>query len=461
MNIFDKLKGVLMGLLRTQSKTVYKIQPLSTEKMDAAQSQWLRIYSGHPTWESEKIKSVNFAKTICSVTANLTTLDIGIKIDGSKRADWLQRQIEKSLLHDARLRKWVEYGCAGGSVIFKPNGTGLDIVLPENFVVTSCDDDKHITGIIFRDTYQQADDAIFTRMEYHRKEKDGLYYIDNRAYFSKIKGELGKEVALESTIWSGLERGSIIEGVEPDKMLFGVFSMPKANNIDFDSPLGAAIFSDAEEELEALDVALSETFKEIRQSGNIELIGQELVEGPQGKIKLPDHVIKVLSGMGAEDFYQAIERPLKTTEREVGINLILNLIATKCGYSEGYFSYNSKSGIATATQVESDDRKTIQLIKDIRDALKSAIGQTIYALNVFADLYELAPAGEYEIAFNFGDITYSYDEDRARWYTMATSGMVPKWMYLMKFEGFSEEEAKEIIAEAEGTGKRGFFEREE
>ena len=44
---------------------------------------------------------------------------------------------------------------------------------------------------------------------------------------------------------------------------------------------------------------------------------------------------------------------------------------------------------------------------------------------------------------------------------MATSGMVPKWMYLAKFEGYTEEEAKAIVAEAQGAGLPGFFGKEE
>ena len=61
----------------------------------------------------------------------------------------------------------------------------------------------------------------------------------------------------------------------------------------------------------------------------------------------------------------------------------------------------------------------------------------------------LAPLGEYELQFAFGDITYSYEEDKANWRMYAMQGWVPKWVYLMKFEKMSEEEAKAMIAEAQ------------
>ena len=66
----------------------------------------------------------------------------------------------------------------------------------------------------------------------------------------------------------------------------------------------------------------------------------------------------------------------------------------------------------------------------------------IYALNAFADLYNLSPFGTYEIVFDFGDITYNREEDRARWYGYANSGKIPFWYYLVKFEGMTEKDAK-------------------
>ena len=165
-------------------------------------------------------------------------------------------------------------------------------------------------------------------------------------------------------------------------------------------------------------------------------------------MKLPRHVHNVF-GNGMEAFYQQIDRPLKTEERRVGINQQLSFIGFKCGFSEGYFVLDQKTGMVTATQVESTDRRTIQLIKDIRDSLKTALKETIYAMNVIADLYEKAPVGSYTVDFDFGDITYNADEDRNRWYQLMVQGVIPKWYYLVKHEGMGEDEAKAVVAAAD------------
>lgn len=115
--------------------------------------------------------------------------------------------------------------------------------------------------------------------------------------------------------------------------------------------------------------------------------------------------------------------------------------------------------MVTATQVESDDRRTIQLIKDVRDALESALDGAIYALNVMADLYKLAPVGAYEVTYDFGDIVYSREQDKATWWGYVQAGKVPFWYYLVKFEGMSEPEAKKLENEA-SQKEIGLFDEE-
>ena len=163
---------------------------------------------------------------------------------------------------------------------------------------------------------------------------------------------------------------------------------------------------------------------------------------------LPD-MVKIVRGDGLKTFYQEINPTLHTEERLKGLNALLSQIGFKVGFSNGYFVFNEKTGMVTATQVESDDRRTIQLIKDIREKLEDCILDLIYALNVFADLYGLAARGVYEIAFDFGDITYNREEDRARWWGYVQSGKVPAWIYFVKFEGMPEDEAKAMVAEAQ------------
>ena len=84
--------------------------------------------------------------------------------------------------------------------------------------------------------------------------------------------------------------------------------------------------------------------------------------------------------------------------------------------------------------------------------LESAVDALLYALDKWADLYDLAPVGQWEATYDFGDVTYNREEDRARWMSYATQGWVPAWYLLQRFEGFSEDDAKELASKAQQTG---------
>ena len=92
--------------------------------------------------------------------------------------------------------------------------------------------------------------------------------------------------------------------------------------------------------------------------------------------------------------------------------------------------------------------------------MENCLNDLLYALDKLADLYDLAPAGAWEVNFDFGDITYNRDEDRARWLSYANSNKVPFWYYLTKFEGFTEEEAKALAEQAQPEEPALFGEEE-
>ena len=441
--------------LTSKAKEEFNIEPIISQSMENMISKCISIYCGKPYWvdDADHIKTVNFAKSVCSETARLTMLGTKITVDGSARAEWLQEEVDKVYY---KIREWVEYGCAYGTVIIKPNGNGVDFVAPEDFIVTDTDNGK-ITGVVFINRAIEGK-KYFTRLEYHRFVND-VYCITNKCYVGDTKNDTSKVVNIAKTPWKDLAEESFIQNV--DKPLYGVLTMPHANNVELNSPFGMPIFSEALEELKDLDIAYSRNAKEIFDSKRTVLLDSDRLLPSGGKVAqtgtyfnrqresmgLPDYV-KNVYGNGTDDFYQEINPQLNTDTRLNGLNAYLSQVGYKVGYSNGYFVFNEAGGIQTATEVESNDRRTIQLIKDVRDKVESCIEGVIYAMNVFADLYDLAPVGVYEVVFDFGDITYNVEEDRQRWWGYVVSGKVPAWKYFEKFEGMSEEEAKEMIAEA-------------
>lgn len=457
MGILNTIRGWFTMLTKSKAREEFNIEPIGSEQMQSWINECINIYRGEPCWldEGDSIDTIGFAKALCSETARLVTLGIGINLDGSARADWLQKQVEKIYF---QLRNWVEYGCAYGTIILKPNGESIDLYTPDKFEIVHATNGK-IDGVIFHN-WKQEGKKWFTRLEYHRFENNGLYMITNKCYWGDRPDDLKETVAIEETPWSNLAEEVGISNLE--KTMFGVLRTPQANNIDMDSPYGLSIFSEAVQELRDLDIAYSRNAKEIKDSKRTVLLDSDRVlpygtVGGLDRVSLPDYIKLVDGDTSTEsDIYHEINPTLNTDTRLTGINALLSQIGYKVGFSNGYFVFNESTGIQTATQVEADQQRTIQFIKDVRDKLEDCMDGLLYALDVFADLYDMAPAGTYEVAYDFGDITYNREEDRSRWWSYVQAGKVPAWKFFVKFEGMTEEDAKAMTAEAQPTGQ-GLF----
>lgn len=456
MGIIAAIKGWWKKMFfKSDAKRIFDVDILLSDTMDMAIRTWNQIYAGHPNWvdKDNHVKTINFAKSVSSETARLACLDLSIKVSGSARAVYLQSVIDNMF---GKIREYVERGCVNGTIILKPNGDGIDCFDPQRFLPTEVDGNGNIRAGIFFDFYEQSK-KYYKRLEYHRFADDGVYLISNRCFISESSTSLGTETDITKTPWKELMPDVGIENIE--KPLFAVFKTPMANNIDIVSPLGMSIFAEALEELKDLDVAYSRNAKEIYDSKRTVLADERLFAGKaimvDGEIvrvkpKMPDYIRNVLSE-GQENFYQEINPNLNTDTRVKGINNILSILAYKCGYSNGYFSFDSMTGIQTATGVEASQQRTIQFIKDVRDKLEMTMDDLIYAIDKYADLYDLAPVGVYQVEYGFGDICYNYEEDKKTWWGYVQAGKVPAWMYFVKFENMSEDEAKAMQAEIEAA----------
>ncbi len=462
-----------------EAQDKFGVETIESDVMKAALNDWVNIYQGKPDWTlpddrgNVDIESFNFAKKLCNETARLTTLALGITVEGSARADWINSFMESYI---ARMKnEECEKACAFGYIVLKPNGEGIDYVMPWDFCPTHATDGKIDGGIFFDHYHEPGDKWYYTRLEWQRfedvSEAVRIFRITNKTYKATGANGIGQECNIKETVWANLQEDVAYENIE--RPLFSIFKMPLSNNIDMSSPLGVSIFSNAQKELKSLDIAWTRLEDEIFDSQKITFLGDMLIDEPGRPVRsrfspggavdktgkaLPRHV-RILPGTSEGDEYHEVNPALQTADRLSGIDHFLNLVGVKCGYSTGQFVLNGRTGHVTATQVEADDRETIQYIKQIRDSFQSATDGLIYALDKYADIYNLAPVGVCEVNYDFGDITYNWEEDRARHWQYVTMGKYPLWLYYVKFEGMGEEEAKAVAAEAksENEPKDGLF----
>lgn len=439
----------------------FGVQLVSSKAMDDALRRWDAISRGRPPWldSEDGIVTVGMAKHIADTRARLVTLDIGLTVSGadgretaSPRVAMLQ-EIADDLIR--RLPEKIGRAACLGGMMLKWNGKTWDYILPGEFGITEKDANGEIVGAIFAAHAVQGRDR-YTRLEYHRFVGD-RYVVTNKAYRDRAVSEqrytLGERVPLKTVkVWAELRDEVWIEGL--DVPLFAYWRVPGANTIDPGSPLGLSVFANAIEELRAIDIAFSRKGTEVEDSKHITFVGQAALKFSEShQIKLPRFVRAL--GTGVSDIEKSAVHEhvptLLTEERIRDLDFDLSMAGVKCGFSEGVFVLNGQTGMITATQVEADDRDTIQTIKGDRDALKTAVERAMQGADAMVSLYGLAPFDRFTLDFHFGDITYNYEEDKANWRMYVQQGWVPKWMYFVKFEGMSEEEAKAVCAEAEAA----------
>lgn len=417
-------------------------------KMQTALIVWDKLFTESTT---------NIASIIASEAARLATIDMQITVTGGKRAEAIQSVLN---LNRDRLRSKLELGCAYGCMILKPSIGGIDFIPATRYIPTSFDSNGNIDGVIFIDQLTK-NNKYYTRLEYHRFEvinNERVYIITNKAFKSDNKATLGFEISLDKVDkWSNLVQEVPVTGIE--RPLFGYFRMPTANNVDIDSPLGVSIFSKAVESIKDFDMWYSKWKREGKLSDKYLFVDEQamLKPGATGANKavvnnpMPELIKGLRFGNNANKCIEEFNPEIRVEDFKLALQTQLDLISVQCGFSAGYFSFDSKSGVVTATQIQSEDQRTNSTCTDVQQNYKLAIEGLVYAMDIMQSLYELTPDEDLDISFYLRDLYVNVDEDRKRAFDLAEKKYIPKWKYLVDYEGYSEEEAKKLVAEAEGV----------
>lgn len=442
-----------------------------SSKMETALHLYKDMRTNVPSWCDENTKTVRFSNTICREIANLTCFNISVQVSDP----YLQNKVDEVM----NIIQYKQEECAATcGLIVKSSGDGIDFLPPERFLITDSDSNGVVRGFVGFD-WKKEQDIYYVKAEYNRYETDEngqiRQKISAKAYKTRDLNTIGETVKLGAVSeWKDIQPEVTIDGL--DAPLFIYWRTPFANSIDPDSPLCLPIFADAIEEIKDFDIAYSRNAGEIADSQRIILADDRLMMPTGtpvnagrgifsklvravGAVQLP-HFVKNVFGGSPQEFYQEINPTLNTEVRKVGINQQLQIIGYKCGFSNGYFSFDSSRGIQTATQVEADDRRTLQTVEAFRNILDGknhdgVLHRIVYILYIIAvSNGEMTPTN-YTVQCNFLDLVRNYEDDKNRAYQLMVQNIIPKWYYLMKWEGYSENEAKALVEEAQGAAQQG------
>ncbi len=412
--------------------------------MSDALALWARMYAGDAPWLGGGTKSLNMPSMIASELARLVTIDMKAEVSGGARADFLNAQLAR-VTQD--LRRCTEYACALGGLVFKPyvgdGGIVVDYIRADCFFPTAFDSSGRILGAVFADQIKRGG-KTYTRLEYHNTTAGG-YCIKNMAFAGRDSGGLGVRVPLGSVPeWATLEPYVLIENV--DRPLFAYFKMPFANTVDLGSPLGVSVFSRATDLIEEADRQYSRLLWEM-ESGERALFVDDAAfkRDSDGHAVLPDKRLYRLLSAADEGLFEAWTPSLREENILRALDAIVMRIEDACGLARGTVS-NLQTQARTATELKILRQRSCATVTDTQTALQNAIGDLVYAMDVWATLGALAPAGRYETSFEWDDsIAADREAEFAEKQQLVSMGVMQPWELRAWYFGETEDEAKTVL----------------
>ena len=102
-----------------------------------------------------------------------------------------------------------------------------------------------------------------------------------------------------------------------------------------------------------------------------------------------------------------------------------------------------ESDARTATEIKLVKQRTYITVSDLQKSLDKCLMDVVYAMNVFTELYNLAPAGEYETNIDWKDsILTDTDTELEHKLTLQTAGILSKAEVRAWYTGESVEAAQ-------------------
>lgn len=432
-----RAKYVFLSWLRS---IVNKLDPENAtnnyqfDNMEEAMEVWLEIYADEPSWSKDcHNKTLNLGATIASEFARLIMIEFESEITGSERADYLQEQYER-LLEQLRVR--LEAGCAVGGIMFKPyvrNGVILpDCITQDKFIPLNYSNGIITAAVFFNQEVKGKN--YYTRVEkqtYSYENKS--HTIESHFFVSSSPDNIGAEINpenLDSDMWSRIDPYIVINDV--DRPLFAFWSVPFANNIESGSPLGVSVYSRAIKLLNEADLQWDRYLWEF-EGGELavdageEVLRQRPGEDTLGTPSTCDRLFRKFN-IDADDnkdksFYEVFNPTLRDDNYSNGLNEIKRQIEFNCSLAYGTLS-NPQNVDKTAEEIKASKQRSYTAVSDMQHSLEAVLEDYIYACNAMSDACNLAPSGEYEVSFNWGDgVLEDKDKEQAIQLNEVNSGI--------------------------------------
>lgn len=405
--------------------------------------------------------TLGMGKKVCEDWANLLMNEkVKITLEGKAEQEFIDRIFTQNNFA-VKANEMQEMKSALGTVAYIPRVVNYGMLstgepVPGNATDIALDyiTIDHIFPLTWQNGYitECAFDSIVTRsgknylyLQIHRKDEYGFYVIENSIY--RIENESLSDASMKDV--PGFERIPPVVHTGSDKRQFVIDRLNIANNLDYLLPVGIPVFANAVDVLRGIDCAYDCYINEFENGPLILAVKMAATKWEDGQPSIDDNDRRFYlleEDATGGNVITPISPQLRTAQLNVGLQDMLNLLSSKCGFGETYYRFNGGS-VATATQVISENSTMFRTIKKHEIVLEQVLIELCRILLRLGNIAMNANLKEdVEISIDFDD---SIIEDKAtnfaRDMQLLSAGIMNDYEFRAKWMNEDEETAKAAL----------------
>ncbi len=343
------------------------------------------------TQKYERIEKINFtaifANRLATLAINESTADV---VGNNARVAFLDQCLGEVW---GRMKRIVSCMLGTGGCIVVPYLKGgciqFDTLSQERLIIHEKQGGCITRATVLADSVKQREKEYFRWVDYQVAE--GNLYITN-----KVTDQWGKEAMLDQ--WAEIEDCAI---ANVDRVLFAYFQS-SIDNRRFCDDYGVPITYGCDSLIEEI----FECFAQIRDEyklKEVKIFADERMfqkDPKTGKFRMPSKVFFAAHGKENGDMIEVFSPEIRSSSYYERLQYLFGLLEKSIGTSKGILTAPESRG-ATATEIKAGLYDTFAMMGDIRGVIEKGVRDYLYACNVFANCYELAPLGDYGVRFDW------------------------------------------------------------
>jgi hypothetical protein len=442
MNIFTRIRNMFFGDRSTLD--VLGVTPADSGVQANDIALWQRMLEGKAAWNDAANPSLRLASSICREDADYSLFELETSISGgSASAKYLDEQYQRVV---DNLRNDVMSLLGFGNGVYKPyvknGGIYARLVTINNYIPLQYSADGDLLSVMFFDKLKR-NNKHYTLAEQHTWDAVKLSYtITYRAFESKLENVIGKEVGI-STVpeWAALE-----------PITFSNISQPLFVEVSLHDK--QPIFAPAIKLIEQADLQFGRSLWEF-EGGSMAIFADiDAFEKDKrsGAFSMPvngDRTFRALDTNGGDVTNKIKEFAPTLRDQSIynGLNQILRKIEFATGMAYGIIS-DPASVEKTAEEIRASKQRFFVTLQSLQKVIKKAMSNLVKSFVVIAELYGLAPYGEYDLIFNAGDgVLEDFDKEFNRRNLLYSEGLLKGVKVVSYAMGVSEEKAVDMMPE--------------